>query len=109
MPKYRVFIADATSVQDDDIPTSEDGLDDPGEARLKEIVTSRFVFLPSAVEIEKWDGAWIDFVVCFSFEADSPAEIRSETERITENCGRNVEVFSVMDERDNVVLTEEEL
>src|SRR2546422_7968588 len=107
MAKYRVFFADATSVHDEDRPEWDD-LNEENEAFLKEIVASRFNFPPSDVRIEKWDGVWVDFAVCFSFEANSPAEMRSETERITQTCGRNVEVFSVLDEADNVVLTEEE-
>ncbi len=107
MAKYRVFFIDATSVDDKDRPEWDD-LDEESEAFLKEIVVSRFNFPPSDVQIDKWDGAWVDFAVCFSFEANSPAEIRSEAERITQTCGRDVEVFSVFDEANNVVLTEEE-
>ena len=51
----------------------------------------------------------MEFLVWFSFEANSPAEIGSETERIIQTCGRDVEVFSFCDENDNVVLTEEDL
>ena len=109
MATYRVFFADATSVGDEDKPDGDEPLDNDSEARLKEIVASRFYFPPADVAIEKWDGAWIDFVVYFSFEANSPVGIRSEAERITQTCGRDVEVFSVLDEADNVVLTEEEL
>jgi hypothetical protein len=108
MAKYRLLFGDATSVQEDDCPKWEDQLDDQGEARLKEIVASRFCFPPSDVHIESWDGDWMDFLVWFSFEANSLGEIRSEVERIIQTCGRDVEVFSVLDEADNAVLTEEE-
>jgi hypothetical protein len=99
MATYRVAFMDATHVQGDD----------PDEASWIEIAASRFCFPPSDIHIEGWDGDWVDFTVWFAFEASSPAEIRSETERITQTCGRDVEVFSVLDEADNVVLTEEEL
>lgn len=101
MAKYRVAFADATSFQDDE--------SDEDETQLKKIVASRFFLSPLEVQIEGSGGEWVDFVVWFSFEASSPAEIRSETERIVRTCGRDVEVFSVYDENDNVVLTEEEL
>jgi hypothetical protein len=101
MAKYRMGLLDATSLQDDE--------SDEDESQLKAIVASRFFLPPSEVQIEGSDGAWIEFAVWFSFEASSPAEIRSETERIIRTCGRNVEVFSVYDGKDNVGLTEEEL
>ena len=102
MATYQVFFADATSLwYDDDRPESD--------AEMKAIVASRFFFPPSEIEIERLDGDWIDFTVCFSFEANSSAEIRREAERITNTCGRLVEVFSVLDETGQVVLTEEDL
>ena len=100
MATYRVGLLDATSLQE--------GESDEDESQLKEIVASRFFLSPSDIQIERSDGAWVDFAVWFPFEASSPAEIRSETERIVRTCGRDVEVFSVYDEKDNVVLTEEE-
>jgi hypothetical protein len=82
----------------------------PEDASFTEIAASRFCFPPSDVQIDRWDGDLTDFLVWFSFEANSPAEMRSEVERIIQTCGRGrVEVFSVLDEADSVVLTEEEL
>jgi hypothetical protein len=99
MAKYRLLFSSATHLQAEDRPEWDE----------KEIVASRFCFPPSDIHIDGSGADWIDFMVWFSFEASSPAEIRSETERIAQTCGRDVEVFSVLDEKDNVVLTEEEL
>ena len=97
MGTYRVLLGDATSLQPDD----------PDD--LREIVESRFCIPPSDVQIDRFDGNVIDFFMWFAFEARSPAEIRRRTERIIDGCGRHVEVFSVLDGADHVVLTEEEL
>ncbi len=101
MATYRVLFGDATSIQDDDWPGTV--------AETKEIVASRFFFPPSEIEIERLDGDWIDFYVSFSFEANSREEIQREAERITDTCGRDVGVFSVLDETGRVVLTQEDL
>jgi len=94
---FRLAVADATHIQPDD----------PDDVR--EIVESRFMFRPSLIDVGEPDYEnWLDFVVHFSFEANSLAELRSEVDRIMRTCGRDVEVFSVMDDLDNVLFTEED-
>ena len=95
------MFADATSLQEDD--------PDPTDDALVEIVASRFSLRPGVIDIQGCDGGWIDFVVGFSFEADGPREVRSEADRIIRTCGRDVEVFSVLDEGGAEVLTEDDL
>jgi len=96
--RYRLMLADATHIQPDD----------PDD--LEEIVASRFMFTPAHIEVAKAPHEdWLDFVVHFSFAADSPAELRREVERIIDTCGRNVDVFSVVDDAGKVLLIEEDL
>jgi hypothetical protein len=47
--------------------------------------------------------------VSFAFEADSQEAMRGEAATILQTCGRDVEVFSVMNEAGNVVMTDEDL
>jgi hypothetical protein len=107
--RYRLCFIDATSVQDEERTEWRNQTDDIPEEGLTQVVRARFLIQPSDVRIEDWDGEWVDFAACFSFEAATSDEIREEAERLIYGCGRVVDVFSVLDEMGTVVLTEEEL
>jgi hypothetical protein len=101
MRRYTLMFMDATSVDEDDPDPSDDG--------FVEIVASRFMMRPDSIDIEKFDGGWIDFIVGFTFDAEDEQQLRSEAARIVETCGRDVDVFSVYDDARNVVLTENDI
>lgn len=98
---YKLYWTDTTCSED--IPQLLDDNKDEVNTALANIY-----LLPVTVNVIKDVGDYFDFEVSHSFEAYSLNEAKSYIERFIAGCGRDIEVWSLMDDLGNRVLTEKD-
>lgn len=102
--EYRFAFIDATII-DQEERDQEGDLD----AVLKKAIASRFdhTILPEDIDIEGDGGDdWVDFSAAIRFEA-TPETVKDEAWKLLQGESRSIEVFSIKDAANTVVLTEE--
>ena len=55
------------------------------------------------------DGDWVDCQHCWEFEASNRQELKDTVISYLENLYRHIDVFSVTNSKDEIVLTEEDI
>lgn len=58
--------------------------------------------------VARFDGEWYEFEVVAKIKTEA-SNLREKVEAYLDNCPRTIEVFSVIDEKGNVIMTEEDL
>jgi len=91
---YKLSYIDATIIPNNDVLSDDDIISE---------ITRRYSITPKTITIDSSDGEWIDYTASWTF-SDPIAE---NVAHLLKYCGRMIETFTVTDENNNVVLTEE--
>lgn len=108
MKKYSIGWTDATMTED--FPKSFFDALENGETGEKEnnLVAKKCYGSKVKVEITGDGGDWVDFDAWHEFEAKGDQEAIEYTEKYV-NKEYRIECFSLMDKKDNVIFTEEDI
>lgn len=94
--------------RNEDIPIEDDiDVDDTGVLSLSGIKNVKDSFPNTEIDSYDEDG-WIDCSHYFEFTASSIEEVKNIVNEYLEEIGRNVDVFSVLNSKKEIVLTEDQ-
>lgn len=103
MTKYKLAFVDATMMDEDELAQKHT------DTTLRALCARRFTSPNIAIVIDCVTGDWVDFEAYIPFECEEDKLLETVL-NILDAEGRNIEVFSVIDDKSNeVVMTEENI